>query len=315
LKIKGLILFNAYVPVPRRIKISTVKNPISVIIVNFNGGNLLAECVQAVLKSNVSVEIFLVDNASSDNSLQTVRQVIVDDERVQITENKENLGFARAANQVLSQAKGEYLLFLNPDCLIRPDTLVRFRDTLNENPKAGMAGALVKDLDGAEQAGCRRSIPSPWRSLVRVFHLNKIFPHNPRFKSFVLTQEPLPDKAIEIEGISGACMFVKRTALDDVGAMDESYFLHCEDLDWFMRFREKGWTILFVPDIEVVHAKGVCSRHQPLRVLWYKHRGMIRFYRKFFKHQYPIYLMWTVTLAVWMRFSILAVLTLINRKN
>jgi len=292
-----------------------VKNPISVIIVNFNGGNLLIDCVQAVLNSTVAVEIFLVDNASVDQSIQTLRQVIQDDKRVHIIENKENVGFAPAANQVLSQTTGDYLLFLNPDCVIRPDTLARFRDTMEAYPKAGMAGALVKDLDGSEQAGCRRSIPSPWRSFVRVFHLNTIFPNSPRFKSFVLTQEPLPNKVVEIEGISGACMFVRRTALNEVGAMDESYFLHCEDLDWFMRFHAKGWAILFVPDIEVIHAKGVCSRHQPLHVLWYKHRGMIRFYRKFFKHQYPIYLMWIIALAVWARFGILAALTFINRKN
>jgi len=292
-----------------------MKDIVSVIIVNFNGGNLLADCVQAVLKSTVPVEVFLIDNASTDESLHTVQQVIKADERLQIIENKENLGFACAANQMLSQTTGDYILFLNPDCLIRPDTLARFCDVMNAHPKAGMAGALVKNLDGSEQAGCRRSIPSPWRSMVRVFHLNKIFPNSPRFKSFVLTREPLPDKVTEIEGISGACMFVRRTALNNVGTMDESYFLHCEDLDWFMRFRAKGWAILFVPDIEVVHAKGVCSRHQPLRVLWYKHRGMIRFYRKFFKHQYPVYLMWIVTLAVWMRFSVLAVLTFINRKN
>lgn len=288
---------------------------VSVIIVNFNGGMMLIDCVQAVLTSTIPVEIFLVDNASHDESIDKVRQLIKNEERLHIIENKENLGFARAANQVLSQTQGNYLLFLNPDCLIRPDTLARFCTVMNERPKAGMAGALVRNLDGSEQAGCRRSIPSPWRSIVRVFHLDKIFPNNPRFKSFVLTQEPLPNTVTEIEGISGACMFVRRAALDSVGAMDESYFLHCEDLDWFMRFHAKSWTILFIPDIEVIHAKGICSRRQPIRVLWYKHRGMIRFYRKFFQHCYPRYLMWTVIVAVWIRFAMLAIITLITRKN
>jgi GT2 family glycosyltransferase len=288
---------------------------VSVIIVNFNGGMMLADCVQAVLTSTIPIEIFLVDNASSDESIDIVRQGMIHEKRLHIIENKENIGFASAANQMLSQTQGNYLLFLNPDCMIRPDTLARFCAVMDERPQAGMAGALVRNLDGSEQAGCRRSIPSPWRSLVRVFHLDKIFPNNPRFKSFVLTQEPLPNTVIEIEGISGACMFVRRAALDSVGAMDESYFLHCEDLDWFMRFHAKGWAILFIPDIEVIHAKGICSRRQPIRVLWYKHRGMVRFYRKFFQHRYPQYLMWTVTLAVWIRFAILAIITLITRKN
>ncbi|MCK5662821.1 MAG: glycosyltransferase family 2 protein, partial [Thiotrichaceae bacterium] len=178
--------------------------------------------------------------------------------------------------------------------------------------QAGMAGGLVQNLDGSEQAGCRRSIPTPWRTMVRILHLDKL---HPRFKNFVLTCQPLPDKPIELEGISGACMFVRRSALEVVGTMDESYFLHCEDLDWFMRFHAKQFSILFIPDIKVLHVKGVCSRQQPIRVLWYKHRGMIRFYRKFFRHQYPSVLLWIVIMAVGVRFAILALKTLIHPKT
>jgi len=289
----------------------TVKATISVIIVNFNSGDLLVECVNAVLASTVPVAIYIVDNASTDNSLQQLKRIC--DARLIIVKHTSNLGFARAANSVLPQTVGDYLLFLNPDCFIKTDTLARFYAVMEQYPHVGMAGCLVQDPDGTEQAGCRRSIPSPWRSMVRVLHLDKLFPHHPRFQSFVLSQQPLPLQPIELEGISGACMFVRRTALEDVGQMDETYFLHCEDLDWFMRFRAKQWVILFIPDIEVIHLKGACSKSQPLRVLWYKHRGMIRFYRKFFRHQYPLPIMGIVILAVWVRFTLLAIMTLIYR--
>lgn len=287
----------------------------SVIIVNYNGGQLLTHCVESVLNSSIPVEIYVVDNASTDDSMTQLRQKIQQDDRVSLVENKINKGFAAAANQVLADTRGDYLLFLNPDCVIHHDTLARFRAALDAHPRAGMAGGLVRNLDGSEQAGCRRSVPSPWRAVVRVLHLDKIFPQHPKFKSFVLTQESLPQEPIEIEGISGACMFVRRTALEKVGQMDESYFLHCEDLDWFMRFRACHWAILFIPTIEVTHVKGGCSHTQPITVLWYKHRGMVKFYKKFFQKQYPRPLMWGVTIAVWARFALLATLTFFRFKK
>ncbi len=278
----------------------------SVIIVNFNGGQFLIQAVQAVLKTTVPVELFVIDNASQDGSVQLLRQNIAQDKRVTIVQNAQNVGFAKAANQALPMVQGNYLLFLNPDCLITAETLALFRQTMDCLPQFGMAGGLVRNLDGTEQSSCRRSVPNPWRSLVRVLHLNKFFPNYLNFQSFELTQKILPKQPIKIEGISGACMFVRRTALEQVGPMDESYFLHCEDLDWFIRFREHHWPILFIPNIEVTHVKGECSRRQPLKVLWYKHRSMIKFYRKFFRHRYPEPLMWGVFIAVWVRFSILA---------
>ncbi|ALG67714.1 glycosyltransferase family 2 protein [Beggiatoa leptomitoformis] len=295
---------------------STTAPFVSVIIVNYNGGDLLTRCVLSALSSQqVEFEIFVVDNASDDTSLATLRTAVGTDKRVQILQNTQNEGFAKASNRPLPQTHGQYLLFLNPDCIIQPNTLHRFCQTLDTHPEAGMAGALVRNPDGTEQAGSRRGTPSPWRSVVRVLHLDKFFPNNPRFKSFVLTQEAMPTTAVPMEGISGACMFVRRQAMEQVGTMDEAYFLHCEDLDWFMRFRQAGWIILFVPTIEVLHIKGACSRRHPIRVLWYKHRGMVRYYRKFFRQQYPIWLQWGVIIAVWTRFAMLLVINSVLRKQ
>ncbi|WP_353570846.1 glycosyltransferase family 2 protein [Candidatus Albibeggiatoa sp. nov. BB20] len=287
----------------------------SVIIVNYNSGQYLAQCVTAVLASTVLVEIFVVDNASTDDSIQHLRQALPVDAPVTIEQNAQNLGFAKANNQVLDKTKGDYLLFLNPDCFIEPDTVAQSRVVMDAYPNVGMAGVMVCNPDGSEQAGARRSVPSPWRSVIRILHLNQLFPNHPRFKSFVLTQEPIPDKPIELEGISGAFMFVREAALEQVGGLDEGYFLHCEDLDWFMRFREQNWNILFVPHIKVTHIKGACSDKQPVAVLWYKHKGMVRFYRKFFQQHYPWIVMLMVISAVWLRFAMLATFSLVTRRG
>ena len=205
-------------------------------------------------------------------------------------------------------------MLLNADAVIIPDTLARMLGVFAAYPETGMGGCLLRNPDGTEQVGCRRSIPTPWRSLVRVLRLGKLSPNHPRFRNFLLNKEPLPEKPIFVEAISGAFMLVRREALEQVGSMDEGYFLHCEDLDWCMRFRRTGWQILFVPHVEVTHYKGTCSKNRPIWVMFHMHRGMARLYRKFFLHQYPWPIMLLIIAAVWTRFLLLAVRMLIESK-
>jgi len=281
---------------------------VSVVIVNYNCGELLTVCVRSVLASTVPVQVFVSDNGSTDESITLLERDFQGDSRVNIHKNGENIGFSSANNRTISKTSGEYILFLNPDCLVNPDTIERMIAQMKVNPDCGMSGCLVRNPDATEQAGCRRRVPTPWRILVRTFYLDKLFPDHPRFQNFALSLEPLPDKPIEVEAISGAFMLVRRAAIEEVGLFDEGYFLHCEDLDWCMRFRQKGWRVLFVPDVEAVHDKGSCSHDTPIRVEWHKHKGMVRFYRKFFRHQYPWPFMWPVIIAVWARFAAMAVM-------
>jgi GT2 family glycosyltransferase len=286
----------------------------SIITVNFNAGELLIACVRAALASDAPVEAIVVDNASSDASLAELRRETGGDARLRMIENEENAGFARANNQGVALARGDYLLFLNPDCLVTSDTIRRMRAAMDARPRAAMGGCLIRNPDGTEQAGCRRAVPTPWRSLVRVLGLARLLPYHRRLMDdFVLVNQPLPAEPVPMEAVSGAFMMVRRSALEEVGLLDESYFLHCEDLDWCMRFRARGHEVLFVPGVEVVHHKGRCSRDRPVRVLWHMHRGMVRFYRKFFRHQYPAPLMWIVVAGVWMRFAALATRAVVRR--
>lgn len=283
---------------------------ISAIVVNYNAGTLLCGCVDSLLNCPLEIEIIVVDNASTDGSLDALPDL----PSIQIIRNQVNRGFAAACNKGVRVASSPFLLFLNPDCSFQLGTLVGLLDALREDDHVGMVGGLLTNSDGSEQAGGRRAVPTPWRSFVRAFGLSRLAKRWPRlFYDFHLHKQPLPEFPVVVEAISGACMLVKREALDDVGLWDEGYFLHCEDLDLCMRFRQKGWEILFVPDAIIVHHLGACSSSRPIFVEWHKHKGMIRFYRKFFQHQYPGVLMWLVTLGVWFRFGLVAVYHTLRR--
>lgn len=276
---------------------------ISVVIVNYNAGEILQKCVASARQQ--ACQIIVVDNASADNSIAALRSAYPD---TRIICNEHNLGFAAACNMGAQIAEGEHVLFLNPDCILRADVTQILRAAVHSADNVGMVGGMLTDPDGTEQVGGRRAVPTPWRSFVRAFGLSALAKRYPKlFSDFELHKQPLPDRPIEVEAISGACMLARRDALEDVGLLDEGYFMHCEDLDWCMRFRRKGWKILFVPDARMVHHKGYCSRSKPIFVEWNKHKGMIRFYRKFFRRQYPGLLIYLVITGVWLRFIAIVV--------
>jgi GT2 family glycosyltransferase len=218
-----------------------------------------------------------------------------------------NLGFAAGCNLRFNFATERYVLFLNPDCVMDSQSLQRLVAVIKSDKRIGMVGGLLINPEGTEQGGARRAVPTPWRSFVRAFGLHRLSARWPKmFLDFHLHKQPLPKSPVEVEAVSGALMLVSRVAIEEVGLWDEAYFLHCEDLDWCMRFRQRGWKIIFVPDAPVVHYHGVSSRSKPIFVEWHKHRGMMLFYRKFFKGQYPGPMMWLVGLGVWLRFMAVA---------
>jgi hypothetical protein len=276
--------------------------PISTIIVNYNAGPILVKCIEAVIDQ--TSEVILVDNGSQDQSLMWVEEQFGGDARVKIIRNNDNLGFAAGCNIGAKTASQPFLFFLNPDCLCALGSLTRLYQVLRDTPTAGMVGGLLLNPDGSEQPGGRRLTPTPGRTLVRSFGLQKLAKRWPNLLiDFNLHHQPLPLAPTPVEAISGACMLVKPQALTQVGLWDEGYFLHCEDLDWCMRFTRNGWDILFVPDALFSHAQGTCSKNRPLFVEWHKHKGMTRFYRKFFRRDYPAALLWVILISIWARYG------------
>jgi GT2 family glycosyltransferase len=281
--------------------------PVSIVIVNFNAGARLGDCVASVVETGHPTQIIVVDNASEDDSIRRLEAEYGGLAHLRILRNTANLGFARACNIGTRLASFPYILYLNPDCVIDGDTLPALVGGLRRRPDAGMAGGMLINPDGTEQAGGRRAIPTPWRALVRLSGLYRLKNRYPRiFEDFLQHQGKVPDTDLEVEATSGACMMVLRQVIEDVGGFDEGYFLHVEDLDWCVRIREKGWKIFFVPGAKVVHLKGVCGRDRPFFVEWHKHRGLMRFYRKFFRDRCSGVLMVAVAAGVWGHFLALA---------
>lgn len=268
--------------------------PVLVIIVAYNSGPLLVECVRAVLASSVPVRVVISDNGSDDCSLAGVDQLAGADARLNVMRNHGNIGFAAANNRALGFAEADYVLFLNPDCIVGRDTLEIVSAALDARPAAGMAGCVIRNPDGSEQAGCRRHLPTPRRLVAAAFAL----------ADMSRTDEPAPRDAAEVEAISGAFMMVRKEALDRIGSFDEGYFMHWEDLDLCQRFHAAGSQILFVPDAEVVHFKGRSSRRRPVRVEWYKHTGMARYLRKFHYAHWPRAVFALASLPIWLRFLV-----------
>ncbi|SER26340.1 hypothetical protein SAMN05421690_101526 [Nitrosomonas sp. Nm51] len=282
---------------------STGKLPIAVVIVNYNAGDFLTKCVATILQTVDSVVI--VDNASTDASLSTLTARFQNEPRLRVLHNPANLGFSAGCNIGLGATDMPYVLFLNPDCKVEKLSLIRMLQVLESDPQIGMTGGCLVNPDGTEQGGGRRIIPTPWRAFVRatgLHHLSTFWPV--LFPDFHLHKQPLPDRPVEVEAISGAMMLVRRHAIQTAGKWDEQYFLHCEDLDLCMRFRQEGWKIMFVPSAKAVHYQGTCSKSRPFFVAWHKHKGMVYFYKKFFRRQYPGILMHLVAAGVWLRFFI-----------
>lgn len=281
------------------------REPVSIVIVNHNAGRLLAECLEAALGQ--ARQVILVDNASSPGPFEAVAARFAAHPQLEILRSNVNTGFATGCNLGALRAVEPAILFLNPDCILQPGSLAALVRALGSGDRVGMVGGLLTDVDGNEQGGARRSVPTPWRSFVRGFGLNRLAWLAPRLLSdFYLHREPLPATAIDVEAVSGALTLVSRAAFTEAGPWDEGFFLHCEDLDLCMRFREAGWRVLFAADAPAVHYRGRCGRARPLAVEWHKHRGMIRFYRKHFRQAYPAGLFGLVVVGVWLRFSVVA---------
>jgi GT2 family glycosyltransferase len=255
---------------------------ISVIIVNYNVRVFLENAIVSITKAlhGISGEIIVVDNASDDGSVEMLRQKFP---AVGLIESKKNVGFAAANNLALKVSRGDNILLINPDTVVQEDTLrvmVRF---FEENPDAGLAGCKVLNPDGSLQLACRRSIPTPWVALTKIVGLSALFPHSPVFARYNLTYLN-PDAPAEVDAVSGSFMFVRRKVVDEVGGLDEQFFMYGEDLDWCYRIEQAGWKIYYTPATQIIHYKGQSARRSDIDEVKLFYQAMRIFVRKHFKH-------------------------------
>jgi GT2 family glycosyltransferase len=228
--------------------------------------------VRRALASSLAVEVIVYDNASTDGCVAALDVLAQDERRLRVLRGEHNLGFAVGCNRALAEATGTYALFLNPDCLVEPDTLATVVAALQADADAGVAGCVIRNPDGSEQRGCRRRLPTPGRLAAAFFGVRRA--------GYFAIEGALPPEPVAVEAISGAFMLVRREVLDRVGSFDEGYFMHWEDLDLCRRFAAAGVRILFVPTAAVAHVKGHSSRSRPWRVEWHKNLGLLRYLRR-----------------------------------
>lgn len=286
---------------------------VATIIVNFNAGETLHQCVRALLKSGVHTEVTVVDNASSDGSAQSLHDDYGNQESVGFLFNPTNIGFAPAINRVARRLKSDWVLILNPDCILEPETLGRLKNALENDANAALAGPAVLDENGQIQRATLRRFPDPWKSLMTASGLWRLGKWFPAFHGVEVDASKLNEGSELCEAVSGACMLVRRTAFETVGFMDEGYAMHCEDLDLMFRLRKQGWHCLYVPQASCIHKQGLSSSSRPTWVHFQKHRGMVRFFEKFQAKStfFPIRML--VYAGIWLRFLVLWPLILIRR--
>ncbi|MFI4969205.1 MAG: glycosyltransferase family 2 protein [Lysobacterales bacterium] len=285
----------------------------SIIVVAADSGPLLRECIDAALASDAGVEVILVDNASGDGEVEGVAAAHAADTRLRTVRNATNLGFGPACNRGAAIARGDWLMFLNPDCLLQPATVAALRDVLDRDPGIGLLGVMVCDPHGKPARGIRRRDPTLWRALASATGVARLELRWPSLAGVEMPVAVVATSALEcVEAVSGACMTLPRRVFEQVGGFDERYFLHVEDLDLCRRVRDAGHRVVIAHALRVIHAQGSSSRHRPLFVAWHKHRGMWRYFRTFDPAARNPLLCALVWLGIWAHFALTAPVLLIR---
>jgi GT2 family glycosyltransferase len=245
---------------------------LSIIIVNWNTKEFLLPCVRSVLESEqgISSELIVVDNGSRDASANEVKMTFP---FIRLAENQKNIGFAKAVNQWLQKASGRYILLLNPDTQIKGGTIGRLVSFMDSHPDTGVAGAQLLNSDGSKQNSIA-NFPSLATELLNKRLLRGLFPKRYPGKEKDYT-EP-----VEVDSVIGACMVVRREAIERVGLLDEDYFLFLEETDWCYRMKRAGWKIYHVPDAEVYHFQGKSAEKEKKRARVEYFRSRYHFFKK-----------------------------------
>jgi len=286
---------------------------ITAIIVNYNAGGMLQYCVTALLANMEQTKIIVIDNASTDDSAKNLRSLYGDRQGIEFLFNPTNLGFASAVNAVARHSNTDFILILNPDCVLQPNALGRLKNALMNDARAGLAGPAVRDENGRIQRATVRRFPGPWKSLLTASGLWRLGKWAPVFHGVEVDVSTLAEDVEIFEAVSGACMLVRSCAFEAVGYLDEGYAMHCEDLDLMYRLAAKKWHCLYVPDAAVVHKQGLSSRSRPSWVHFQKHRGMARFFKKFQADSTSLPVRVLVYSGIWFRFVLLWPMALIRR--
>lgn len=278
---------------------------LSVIILNLNTQGFLRDCLRSVESSNIgrgdskyTLEIIVSDNGSTDGSLEMVKTEFPG---VKLVENGQNLGFTKGNNVAIPYATGRYLLFLNSDTVVLPDTLSQMIDYMDSNPSVGASTCYVELFNGKMDMNCHRGFPTPWVSVFHFSGVSKRFPRSKLFGGYFQTYKNL-NEVHEVDVIEGSFMMVRREAAEQVALSknkwwDEDFFFYGDDIDFCYRLREAGWKIMYYPKVKILHYKGAThgfsgqgvvkfSQAEKAKLVKATTDGMRLFYEKHYKGKY-----------------------------
>ncbi len=279
---------------------------LSIIIVNYNVKHFLEQCLISVFNAcaNIQSEIFVVDNNSVDGSCAMVKERFP---KVKLLENKKNYGFSYANNQAIKQAKGEYILLLNPDTVVEEDSFEKCIQFMDINSDTG--GLTVKMIDGKGNflPESKRALPTPTVSFYKIFGFASLFPKSKKFAKYYLGH--LNENEInEIEILPGAFMFLRKKVLDKTGLLDEEYFMYGEDIDLSHRITKAGYKNYYYPNTAIIHYKGESTKKGSLNYVYIFYKAMMIFAQKHFSHKNAKAFSFLINLAIYFR-AFLAVLS------
>jgi hypothetical protein len=277
-----------------------------VIIVNWNGLQKTTDCVDSLQKTDnrVKARVVVYDNGSTDGSVTHLRQKFPG---VEIIAGPANLGFARANNQVLQQFQGQarYYLLLNNDTVVEPHTLSRMVEFMDAHPQAGIAGCKIRKTDGSLDWPCKRSYITPSVLFYKALGLDRLFPKSRRFGRYQLTFLH-EDQIHEVDSVVGAFLMIREECLQQIGLLDDSFFMYGEDLDWCYRSKAGGWKVYYAPMTTVIHYKGQSSGNRSFRMIYHWYHSTWQVYQKHMASRYPV----LVNALIWAGFHVMCVASL-----
>jgi GT2 family glycosyltransferase len=284
---------------------------LSVIIVNYNVKYFLEQCLQSVIvaSKNIESEIFVVDNNSVDGSVQMLNNNFPD---INVIANKENVGFSKANNQAIKSAKGEYILLLNPDTIVEPDTFEKCIDYMDKHPDTGGLGVKMIDGKGKFLPESKRGFPTPMVAFYKIFGLSALFPKSKRIGKYHLGYLS-EDDINNVEVLAGAFMLIRKTVIDKIGLLDEDYFMYGEDIDYSYRIIKAGFKNVYFPKTRIIHYKGESTKKSSINYVFMFYKAMIIFAQKHFSQKNARLFSVLINLAIYLRASLSIFKRFLNR--
>jgi GT2 family glycosyltransferase len=281
---------------------------ISIVFVSYRSKDVLKVALPAVYNSvtKYSYEVIIVDNDSSDDTVEFLEKEFLSNPtyaaKTKIIRN-ENNGFGGGNNRGIDDARGDFILILNCDTKVSPDTLEIMTDFMKSRSDVGISTCKLVKANGELDWACRRSFPDPWVSFFRLSGLSKLFPKNKKLAAYNLTYKSV-DEETEIDSCSGAFSFVSRACMEKIKGFDLDYFMYGEDLDLCFRAKQAGFKVWYYPKTTTVHYRGHTSKREPKRTLYAFHDAMWIFYKKHLYPKYPRPFSWLVYVGIWSRYYV-----------